>query len=219
MQPSDVRPLMADGGRGWCDILAPVAIAIHHSAARFFPRAAPTPADEIAHLRMIDVYHVSLGYGAFGYHVAVFPSTRAYWCGTLTRCRAHVKDRNHELIGVVAIGDYTLAPPSPSHIAATAHAVSWIRDNVGRMLPTAPHKQLAIAASPTACPGVWPWPAAQEDDMDPLLEQKLKAVFLTPFTITRPDGKTATFPSQFDFVRDHTQAFDVNRIVWLAGKA
>jgi len=159
---------MADGGRGWADIVNPRAIAIHHTAARFFPRPDPTPADELAHLRMIDAYHVSQGYGAFGYHLAVFPSTRAYWCGTLERARAHVKYRNHELIGVVAIGDFSADVPTSEHRRAVVGAGNWIRDVTGRMLPIDSHKRLADPRSPTACPGVWPWPPTDTQEVHPL---------------------------------------------------
>jgi hypothetical protein len=165
MEPSDVQTLMTDGGRGWCDIVAPVAIAGHHSVTFLWP---PTTAQaELDHLRMIDVYHASQGWGGFGYHLAAFASGRLYLCGDVRRCRAHVKARNHELVGIVAVGDFRTAPPGEAQLRAFWSGVAYIRRRLSRpLLPIGSHRGLALAAFPTACPGVWPWPNVEEDDMN-----------------------------------------------------
>lgn len=173
MQPSDVQTLMTDGGRGWCDITNPVAIAAHHSVT-FIAATVQTQQTELDHLRMIDRYHASQGWGGFGYHLAGFPSGRSYLCGDIRRCRAHVAKRNHELVGIVAIGDFRGGPPGHAQLVAFYGAAEWVRAQWSRpILPIRPHRELALAAYPTACPGVWPWPAViiEEEDILPALTQ------------------------------------------------
>ena len=136
----------------WSDV---IGIAIHHSVSglQFFTAAAMTPEDELNHIRMIDIYHASQGWGGFGYHLAPFPSGRLYLCGDLDGARAHVASRNHELRGIVFIGDFTARDPGPAQLAAGAEAVAQVRQAAGRPLALAGHRTWALPEYPTSCPG------------------------------------------------------------------
>lgn len=128
-------------------------IAIHHSVS-FWPAANQTEADERAHIRMIDAYHVSLDYGGFGYHLAAFPSGRWYLCGELTGARAHVANHNTELRGIVLIGTFATVPPGGPQLTAGRLAVDYVRTNLVRpFLPVKGHRDWADPDWATSCPG------------------------------------------------------------------
>ena len=140
----------APEGRGR---LSPIGIALHHSVTTM--DADATEAQELAHIEAIDRHHVSIGYGGFGYHSAVFPSGRAYICGQLTGMRAHVARRNHELIGIVAIGNFVgglpLQPQMEGIVEAIKDTRSWFPD---RSLPVKGHNDWALPGEGTACAGL-----------------------------------------------------------------
>jgi hypothetical protein len=136
----------------WSDV---IGIAVHHSVSglQFFTAAEMTPEDELNHIRMIDTYHASQGWGGFGYHLAAFPSGRLYLCGDLDGARAHVASRNNVLKGIVFIGDFTARDPGPAQLQAGAEAVALVRVAAGAPLPIAGHRTWALPAYPTSCPG------------------------------------------------------------------
>ena len=175
-EPIDVRHLMSDLGVGrfTLDPSAVVGIAGHHSVSATFYQVLPdeSEAAELGHLLDIDNMHQALGWGGFGYHLAAFASRRLYLCGSLNGARAHVASRNHELIGIVLIGDFSTIPPTPAHIETAAAGVEYIRRIYpGRHL--APHRAWALPGYATSCPGnTWAeWmpalnsPPQEEDDM------------------------------------------------------
>ncbi len=168
-------------GRYYSPLSGVIGIAIHHSvtwAGLPFAEAA-SELVEVLHIQTIDAYHVSQGWGGFGYHLASFPSGRFYLCGDLDGARAHVASRNHELRGVVFIGDFTARDPGPAQLAAGAEAVALVRQAAGRPLALAGHRAWALPDYPTSCPGdrlaarlseLEPTP--EEDDMpDPVFVQ------------------------------------------------
>lgn len=156
---------------GWTDC-NPIGHAIHHSVT-FISALNPTIEDERNHIRMIDIYHVSQDFGGFGYHTATFASGHSYLTGNWNRARAHVKYRNHELVGSVAIGNFSLTTAPPAIIAGLAECVAEARRVFGRVLPVNGHGQWADPRSPSSCPGLIRTQIAaiiaalaQEDDMD-----------------------------------------------------
>lgn len=98
---------------GWHDMAHVIGIAIHHTVT-LWQAPGLTPAQERAHIAVIDRYHASKGWGGFRYHLIAFRSGRVYLCGDLRRSRAHVRGRNLSLIGVAAAGRFQDAPaPTP----------------------------------------------------------------------------------------------------------
>lgn len=164
---------------GWtkCD---PIGHSIHHSVTEV--RANATIEDERNHIRKIDAYHVLQEFGGFGYHTATFPSGRSYLTGNWKRARAHVMHRNHELVGSVAIGNFSASQAPPLIIAGLAECVAEARQVFGRELPINGHGQWAVASAPSSCPGLIRTQidaiiaALQEDDMDADQDSRLKRV-------------------------------------------
>lgn len=174
----DFRSRLKDRGAGRGTRTATIGIAWHHTAA-FYPAAKLTEADEVAHILMIEQYHISLGYGVFAYHGIAFASGRAYLTGNLDALRSHVASRNHELIGFVVAGDYSNSSPPPLALRALAEFRVLVTGRLGA-LPERGHGDWALPQYATSCPGaqraLWipkiaeagtdpPPPDQEEDDM------------------------------------------------------
>lgn len=154
--PEPLRDASADvtlyQGRYTVPVADRIGIAVHHTVTLFFPSPNMTEADERAHIRMIDAYHVSQGWGGFGYHAITFPGGRRYQTGAFDGARAHVASRNHELIGTAFAGNHATEPPTPAAMASTAQTIAEIRDYAG-VLPINGHRAWALPEYPTSCPG------------------------------------------------------------------
>lgn len=202
----DVRHLMTLGvtGRYPTNPSDIIGVATHHSVSggQFFTARVMTFGDELNHLRMIDQYHVSIGFGGFAYHMAAFPSGRYYLTGSLGGARAHVASRNHELIGFLLIGDFTAVAPPPTQIAAAAACLAFIRQTYpGR--PNKGHRDWALPGWGTSCPGdTWQaWlsalePSTQEEDI--VREEdftRIRAIMREELAATHPAVGTAPAPA------------------------
>jgi len=143
---------MRDGGRGHDKRTATVGIAWHHTAT-FYAAAKLTPADEWAHVQMIELYHINQGYVLFGYHGIAFASGRAYLTGDLDGRRSHVANRNHELIGFCVAGDYSNSHPPDDALRALKALRTLARNAYPTMLPEKGHTDWAVPTWPTSCPG------------------------------------------------------------------
>lgn len=153
--PIDVRSRMtAPEGRFKISPADLTGIAMHHSVSGDNLGAAAGEGDERAHLTAIDRYHVQQQFGGIGYHLAVFPSGRIYQLGDLDGARAHVAGRNHELLGIVAIGTFTETRPALRQLAALQHAVRHCRAYAGRELPVRGHGEWSLPGQGTICPGL-----------------------------------------------------------------
>lgn len=127
-----------------------IGFAIHHSVTTSGPAA--TEGQELAHIKRIDEAHVLQEFGGFGYHLAGFASGRSFLCGDLSGQRAHVKGRNHELIGIVAIGDFTSGLPAPPQINALIDCLQVARQTYGN-LEVRGHNDWALPGEGTICAG------------------------------------------------------------------
>ncbi len=125
-----------------------LGIALHHTVTTISPLASE--AEEEAHARAIDSYHAGKKWGGIGYHYLVFPSGRAYRVGWGQR--AHVANRNHELIGIAWVGDLSARVPGEIEIAAAAECVADAWRRIGREVPCRGHREWAVAGWETACP-------------------------------------------------------------------
>ncbi len=130
-----------------------IGIALHHSVSGDYLTHQSSEADEIGQLQAIDRYHVSEGFGGIGYHLAAFASGRVYQTGDLDGARAHVANRNQELIGIVAIGTFTDRLPDRPQINALFEAIAFVDAFVGRTLTVKGHRDWAVEGQGTLCPG------------------------------------------------------------------
>jgi hypothetical protein len=137
---------------GWPRLVQRTATVtvIHHTAvepnqgeALLLPAAQMSRADELNHIRVIHLYHKSLGWGGFAYHGITFPSGRSYAVTPLTRWGAHVAGQNQNKYGWVLAGDFRDRLPGVIQVAATRDAVA----ELGK--PIKPHN----AYGGTTCPG------------------------------------------------------------------
>ena len=115
------------------------------------PGPDATQAEEIAYLDAIHRYHLAVGYGGFGYHLAAFASGRVYLCTPLNRWGANGLGWTDEVIGVLLVFVGHVIPPLSTREAA-AKAVEYSDDTyVGRspLRPTKGHGELVA----TSCPG------------------------------------------------------------------
>ncbi len=130
-----------------------IGIAIHHTVTNM--TASTTIAAERAHIRAIDTAHARRFGGEYsiGYHVLVFPSGRAYQVGDYDGQRAHVKARNHQLIGIAAVGNFTDALPEQAQWDGIVGAVKGLLVVYpGREIKG--HNDWARPGEGTACAGM-----------------------------------------------------------------
>lgn len=119
-----------------------VGIAVHHSAS-----PVDTTPEAIAR------HHVDgNGWAGIGYHF-VIRRGHVYYVGALDTARAHVADRNHELVGICVTGDYTTADVAPEDATALRDLIAALDAHYGRALPVDGHLGWATAGHGTACPG------------------------------------------------------------------
>ncbi len=152
---------------------AVIGIAIHHTVGN---NAVQSEAEERATIRAIDQQHVAQDFGGFGYHGIVFPSGRAYFCGSGQR--AHVKGRNHELRGWVFSGTFTNEQPTVAAFEGMKEALLAERRQFGPV-PIMGHREWALPGEGTACPGIIvprDWEAFLQEDSMTTDDTQIKAL-------------------------------------------
>ncbi|MGE0056968.1 MAG: peptidoglycan recognition family protein [Dehalococcoidia bacterium] len=151
----DVRAQMTNPqGRFKTNRNALTGVAVHHSVGGDYLGEDASEAAELAQLQAIDHYHVGLDYGGIGYHLAAFASGRLYQLGDLDAARAHVAGRNHELLGIVAIGTFTERMPGLRQVEALRQGIAHLCKAAGRQLVVKGHGAWALPGEGTACPGL-----------------------------------------------------------------
>jgi hypothetical protein len=160
------------------------AIVIHHTAidprstepevALLFPASEMSEEDELNHIRVIHLYHKSLGWGGFAYHIIAFPSGHSYLVVPLSQWGAHVGGKNDTKYGIVAADDLSeKVPPLPQQYAVV-EGIDLIDAHLRRQVYVGPHREF----SATSCPGAywWQWVpqlrilAKEEDNVKELTE-------------------------------------------------
>ena len=108
-------------------------LAIHHMTG-WSPPPDATVAQEIRFLRGIDEWHrSSRGLDGIGYQICVMESGRIYVTARLDRYGAAVGGHNGHIISIALPGDYTDAPPAPTHVATTVRAVAYVYGYLGEV--------------------------------------------------------------------------------------
>lgn len=143
---------------GWPRRTWTIGFSLHHTVTPFVPsdfnaNGIRDADDEIEALRQINAYHLTLDFGGMGYHALCFASGRWYKSGLDPFvARAGVKDRNHELYHIAAIGDYSQVTPAALLQQALSEAIVDAIEQLGDH-PFAGHRYYALPGSGTACPG------------------------------------------------------------------
>lgn len=121
-------------------------IIVHHSAV-----------DVDSTARQVAEYHVNvLGWPGIGYNFLVHYDGEIDYVGNIQTVRYNVAGRNREVVGICLLGDFTSQWPRPEQLYSAAHLVRYLQF----LLPgreTVGHREIALPASPTSCPGkTWP---------------------------------------------------------------
>lgn len=133
----------------------PVAmIEFHHTAGTF--KAAATPAQEKAHLRQIEEFHIyKRNMSAIGYNYLIFPSGRVYE-GRGWKVGAHDEKHNSEAVGICFVGNYETQTPPTAMMLASRQLIDYLRDRgfikSGAKCIAHGERRLGGDGS-TACPG------------------------------------------------------------------
>lgn len=121
-------------------------LVIHHSAVNVDSTAKETAR-----------YHVEkLGWPGIGYHVLIHWDGSIEYCNNLTTASYNVAARNHEVVGVCLLGDWTSRFPGDKQMEAAGRVVLGLRTELKRTVPIVGHREIAVPGHGTACPGnVW----------------------------------------------------------------
>lgn len=132
-------------------------IAIHHTVGQTaFPDKnfnGTTMDEEIAHIVAINEYHITKGYGGFGYNGIAFESGRCYVVGQMNGARAHVANHNNHLLGLVAAGTFTDNAMPMGLFLALARMVKAAWVVYGQVLVGGHMEFVTDPAWATSCPG------------------------------------------------------------------
>ena len=114
---------------------------------------------DLRRLQAIYSRGVDKSWGGMPYHLVVSPSGRCFYTLDLGCYGAHVARRNHELVGVALMGNFTYAEPGDLQLCAAARATLAVWGWHRLVLGGRGHREWALPAYPTACPGDtwWRW--------------------------------------------------------------
>lgn len=92
-------------------------------------------------------------YPGIAYTFVIGPDGLTEWCNPLEQEAYAVLGRNQESLSVCLKGDFTDTSPPDAQIAATKRLGAELQYALGWFVPIVGHREVALSASPTACPG------------------------------------------------------------------
>lgn len=138
-------------------------IAFHHDGVIMLAGdrdySGSTLDEDLCRLQAIYAHGIDNGWGGMPYHLVASPNGRCFYTLDLDYYGAHVARRNHELVGVALMGNFTYAEPGDLQLCAAARATlavwGWRRELLGGR----GHREWALPLEGTACPGHtwWSW--------------------------------------------------------------
>lgn len=125
-------------------------ITVHHDAIELMP--ASGPGDVARRLEAIRRHHVNKELWAdIGYHYAIDPAGRVWQARPVSLQGAHVRDNNHNNLGVVMLGNFENQRPTPRALEALDRLIaSEMRRFRVPITEIRTHREFAV----TACPGI-----------------------------------------------------------------
>jgi len=138
-------------------------VAIHHDGVIFTAGdrdySGDTLNEDLDRLDAIYQRAIDQGWGRFPYHFVASPNGRTFYTNDISHYGAHVASRNHELLGIALMGNFMPSHPSDAYLCAAARALLAIWAITGRLYGFRGHREWALPASPTSCPGNtwWTW--------------------------------------------------------------
>lgn len=140
-----------------------VGVAVHHDGVIMMPGdrdySGSTLNEDLERLGAIHQRGISQGWGGMPYHLVASPNGRCFYTLDLNCYGAHVRKRNHQLVGMALMGNFTFSHPGDFQLCAAASALVAIWGWSGLLLPFKGHREWALPAYPTSCPGDtwWQW--------------------------------------------------------------
>lgn len=132
-------------------------VAIHHSVAQTeFPdrNANGTSLDEqIEHVKAINAFHISKGYGGFGYNGIAFRDGTVMTVGKAEGARAHVANHNNHLTGICMAGTFTDQEVPIGLVLGVARFLAAVEHTYGVRVTKAHRRWVTDPAWATACCG------------------------------------------------------------------
>jgi hypothetical protein len=124
-------------------------ITIHHDGMpTWIGSAKGDAADRLQRIRKVHV--VDNGWADIGYHYAIDPGGRIWEARSTTLQGAHVKDNNEQNLGILVMGNFNNAIPTP---AAERALVRLIEANQLRYKVPVSRVKTHQEINPTECPG------------------------------------------------------------------
>lgn len=124
--------------------------ALHHTAVH---TSADTEDTELQHIQGINQYHITKGYGGFGYNAIVFPSGRVYTVGICEGARAHVAGHNNHLAGFVLADDLTTNPVGLGLLLGGGRLLKALAVKYGSLSLKGHQEWVTDPPQATSCPG------------------------------------------------------------------
>jgi hypothetical protein len=147
------------------DPAALLGVAIHHDAGAMPPGdtnySGDTLDEDLARLNLLYRVGIDRGWGGLPYHFVASPNGRCFYTTDWHLFGAQVARRNHELVGVALMGDFSYSTPGDPQLCAAGRALIYLWSEAKRLLDQKGHKEWALPSSPTQCPGntwtTWQW--------------------------------------------------------------
>lgn len=132
-------------------------ITIHHDGIR--QAATGGWSDVSRRLESIRRGHVGQGWADIGYHYAIDPAGRIWACRPIDLQGAHVRLQNEHNLGILVVGNYQNARPTPQAMASLEQLVGYeMRRFAVPLHRVRTHRELAA----TACPGRYLQPQIEQ---------------------------------------------------------
>lgn len=127
--------------------------------------------------------HKRNGWGGIGYHFVITADGMVWYVGDISTSRANVADKNHLVIGICMVGDFTKHNPTDDQILSAHDLAKYLITNVPALTSlngwdsVKGHKELQA----TACPGTY-WKGVA----DSIYERIKNRIPYTPQTEPEP---------------------------------
>lgn len=134
-----------------------LGLAVHHDGVIMAPGDrdynGTTLNEDLERLGAIYRHGADQGWGGFPYQFVASPNGRLFYTTDVSLFGAHVARRNHELLGLALMGDFSATWPGQALLCAAGLGVVTAWHLAGRLLDVRGHREWALAGHPTVCPG------------------------------------------------------------------
>jgi len=154
-------------------------LCIHHSATN----PTPNPKGDVDYIAEL---HRRRGWAGCGYHFIISTDGMVWYVGDISTQRANVADKNHLVIGVCLVGDFTQGNPTDEQILSSHDLAHYLINDVPSLVnvknkgwdAVVGHKTLQA----TQCPGTY-W----KEGEDSIYNRIVGRIPYTPQAVPQPE--------------------------------